>query len=372
MRILKRVKMEVKLLDLTRQYKTIKKEISPVVNLIIESQQFINGSVVSRFERNFADYCGAKYAVGVSSGTDALLISLMSLGVGPGDEVITTPFTFFATVEVIIRVGATPVFVDIEKDTFNINTDLIESAITDKTKAIIPVHLFGQCANMTKINELAEKYDILVIEDAAQAVGSDWKGQKAGSMGTTGCFSFFPSKNLGGFGDGGMVTTNDEELYEKLIRNRQHGISSVKKYQYESIGGNFRLDALQAGILDIKLKYIEKWTKMRQKNALFYEKNLKNVVKPVKLDESGHVYNQYTIKSKNRDLLLKNLQKQQIGCAIYYPNPIHLLKHLKHYGYKKGNLPVCEKTCNEVLSIPIYPELTKKELKRVVEAIGEG
>lgn len=364
--------MEVKLLDLTRQYKTIKKEISPVVNLIIESQQFINGSVVSRFERNFADYCGTKHAVGVSSGTDALLISLMSLGIGPGDEVITTPFTFFATVEVIIRVGATPVFVDINEQTYNIDEELIESAVTEKTKAIIPVHLFGQCANMTKINEIAKKHDIVVIEDAAQAIGSDWKGQKAGSMGKTGCFSFFPSKNLGGFGDGGMVTTNDEELYEKLIRNRQHGISSVKKYQYESIGGNFRLDALQAGILDVKLKYIDKWTKMRQKNALFYQKNLKNVLKPAKLDESGHVYNQYTVKSENRDLLMKTLREGEIGCAIYYPRPIHLLEHLKHYGYREGDLPNCEKVCEQVFSIPIYPELTKKELKYVVDTMEKA
>ena len=361
--------MQIKLLDLTRQYSEIKDEIEPFVKEIMNSQQFINGPVVKKFEENFASYCGTKHAVGVSSGTDALLISLMSLGIGPGDEVITTPFTFFATAEVIIRVGATPVFVDIEEDTFNINADLIERAITDKTKAIIPVHIFGQCANMTKINELAEKYDILVIEDAAQAVGSDWKGKKAGSMGKTGCFSFFPSKNLGGFGDGGMVTTNDEELYEKLIRNRQHGISSVKKYQYESIGGNFRLDALQAGILDIKLKYIDKWTQMRQKNALFYEKSLKNVQKPVKLKDSGHVYNQYTIKSTERDLLMRRLQNSGIGCAIYYPKPVHLLKHLKHYGYSSGDLPNCEKICNEVLSLPIYPELSEKELSVIAKNV---
>ncbi len=362
--------MEVKFLDLTRQYKTIKKEVAPVINLIIESQQFINGSVVSRFERNFADYCETNYAVGVSSGTDALLISLMSLGVGPGDEVITTPFTFFATVEVIIRVGATPVFVDIDEDTFNIDVELIEQAITDKTKAIIPVHLFGQCANMTKINEIAQKYDLLVIEDAAQAIGSTWKDQKAGSMGKVGCFSFFPSKNLGGFGDGGMVTTNDEELYDLLMRNRQHGINPAKKYKYESIGGNFRLDALQAGVLDVKLKYIDKWTKMRQKNAYFYEKSLKNVLNPFKLEDSAHVYNQYTIRTENRDMLQKKLKKDKIGCAIYYPNPIHLLEHLKHYGYREGDLPNCEKVCKDVLSLPIYPEITKKELQCVVEAVN--
>tara|TARA_R110000824_G_scaffold335251_1_gene521812 strand:+ start:9286 stop:10380 length:1095 start_codon:yes stop_codon:yes gene_type:complete len=362
--------MEIKLLDLTRQYKTIKKEITPVVSLIIESQQFINGSVVSRFEKNFADYCETKFAVGVSSGTDALLISLMTLGIGPGDEVITTPFTFFATVEVIIRIGATPVFVDINEQTFNIDENLIEPAITNRTKAIIPVHLFGQCANMTKINEIAEKYDLFVVEDAAQAIGSSWKGQKAGSMGKTGCFSFFPSKNLGAFGDGGMVTTNDEKLYEKLIRNRQHGISSVKKYQYESIGGNFRLDALQAGVLDVKLKYIDKWTKMRQENALFYQKNLKNVQKPIKLGHSDHVYNQYTIKVENRDSLVQKLRKSKIGCAVYYPKPIHLLKHLKHYGYGPGTFPNCEKACDHVLSIPIYPELTASELNRVTNVVA--
>ena len=362
--------MEVKLLDLTRQYRSIKDEILPMVQAIIESQQFINGPIVKKFEENYAEFCGTKFAVGCSSGTDALLLSLMTMEVGPGDEVITTPFTFFSTVEVVIRVGATPVFVDIDEKTFNIDTNKLEGAITEKTRAIIPVHLFGQCSNMTRINETAKKYNLSVLEDAAQSVGSSWDRRKAGSMGDVGCFSFFPSKNLGGFGDGGMVTTDNEELYEKLIRNRQHGISSVEKYQYESIGGNFRLDALQAGVLGIKLKYIEKWTKMRQKNAFFYQKTLKNVEKPHKLQESDHVYSQYVIKSKNRDLLIKKLKENNIGHAVYYPRPIHLLGHLKHYGYKEGDLPISEKVCNEVLAIPIYPELLEKELLYITDIIN--
>lgn len=362
--------MTVKLLDLKKQYKEIKDEIDPVIANIISSQMFINGPVVKQFEENFAKYCDTKYAVGCSSGTDALLMSLNVLDIGPGDEVITTPFTFFATVEVIIRRGATPVFVDIDEKTFNIDTKKIEQAITDKTKAIIPVHLYGQCANMVEISKIANKYDLHVIEDAAQAIGSSWEGKKAGSMGDTGCFSFFPSKNLGGFGDGGMVTTNNEEIYKKMLKIRQHGISIVKKYKYELIGGNFRLDALQAGILDIKLKYINKWSEKRRLNASIYDYSLSDVVKtPYSHKKSHHVYNQYVLRTKKRDKLMKGMLGDDVGCAIYYPEPIHMFNHLKHYGYGSGDFPNAEKACKEVLAIPIYPELSTGEIQEVIRSI---
>lgn len=357
--------MNIKLLDLQRQYAKIKTEIEPIVQLIMDSQMFINGPYVKEFEENFASFCETKYAVGCSSGTDALLMSLTALDIGAGDEVITTPFTFFATVEVILRRGATPVFVDVEEDTFNIDTSQIEDAITSKTKAIIPVHLFGQCANMKQVNNIAEKYNLYVIEDACQAVGSSWNNKKAGSMGTVGCFSFFPSKNLGGFGDGGMVTTNDEELYQKFLKIRQHGIDSKNPYNYEHIGGNFRIDAIQAAVLNVKLKYIEEWQEMRRNNASFYNNNLNNFILPKNISNSYHVYNQYTIKCENRNEVKRHLQDKGIGCGVYYPYPIHLQKCISHLDYKEGDLPICEKVCKEVLSLPIYPELTKEELECV-------
>ena len=362
--------MAVKLLDLKEQYNEIKDEIDSAIAEIVSSQMFVNGPVVKQFEENFAKFCNTKYALGCSSGTDALLMSLNVMDIGPGDEVITTPFTFFATVEVIIRRGATPVFVDIDKETLNIDTKKIEQAITDKTKAIIPVHLYGQCVNMVEINKIANKHDLYVIEDAAQAIGSRWEDRKAGSMGDTGCFSFFPSKNLGGFGDGGMVTTNNRELYEKMLKVRQHGINIVKKYEYELIGGNFRLDALQAGILDIKLKYVDKWSKKRRLNASTYDYTLSEVVKtPYSHKKSHHVYNQYIIRTRKRDKLMKGMMSDKIGCAIYYPEPIHMFSHLEHYGYGKGDFPNAERACKEVLAIPVYPELSMGELQEVIRSV---
>ena len=287
--------MNVALLDLTRQYNQIRDQVVPLVNSIMESQRFVNGPLVEEFETNFAKFCNAKYAVGCSSGTDALLMSLMCLDIGPGDEVITTPFTFISTVETIVRVGATPVFVDIDEKTCNMDTSMIEDLVTDKTKAIIPVHIFGQCSNMSEVSDVARKHNLHVIEDAAQAIGSKWDEKLAGSWGTVGCFSFFPSKNLGAFGDGGIVTTNDEKIWEKMKRMRQHGIDSKNPYFYEHIGGNFRLDAIQAGVLDIKLAYLEEWQNKRRQNASFYNKNLKGYTLPIESAEAFHVYNQYTI-----------------------------------------------------------------------------
>jgi dTDP-4-amino-4,6-dideoxygalactose transaminase len=368
---------EIKLLDLTRQYEIIKDEVVPVVMDIIESQSFVNGPVVDNFENAFAEFCGTKYAVGCSSGTDALLMSLIAMNIGCGDEVITVPFTFFATVEGIIRLGGTPVFVDIDEKTFNIDTTQIENAITEKTKAIIPVHLFGQCANMDEINRIAKKYNLKVIEDCAQAVGAEWNKQRAGSMGDAGCFSFFPAKNLGAFGDGGMVTTNDEELYHKMIRTRQHGIDMKNPYHYDHIGGNFRLDALQAGVLHVKLRYIESWARQRNNNAQIYNSCFQNknnifiddLVVPHILPECYHVFNQYVIRSRKRDTLKRKLDIANIGCNIYYPYPIHTQECISAFGYKKGDFPITEKTCKEVLALPIYPELMNDEIHRVVDVI---
>ena len=368
---------EIKLLDLTRQHEIIKHEIKPVVESIIDSQRFVNGPVVQQFEENFANFCGTKFAVGCSSGTDALIMSLIALQIGCGDEVITTPFTFFATAEAIIRMGGTPVFVDIDEKTFNIDTSKIEEAITEKTKAIIPVHLFGQCSNMDEINRIAKKYNLKVIEDAAQAVAAEWKGKRAGSMGDTGCFSFFPAKNLGAYGDGGMVTTNSEELYQKMLRTRQHGIDMKNPYHYEHIGGNFRLDALQAGVLDVKLRYIEWWSRQRNENAQEYNSRLNKNLAPLAegptppfvSSEGYHVFNQYVIRSSKRDNIRKRLNDSKIGCNVYYPYPIHTQGCISHFGYSEGDFPVTEKACKEVLALPIYPELTNEEIHRVVDVM---
>ena len=368
---------EIKLLDLTRQYSAIKHEIVPVVMSIMESQQFVSGPIVDNFEKNFAKFCGTKYAVGCSSGTDALLMALIALEIGCGDEVITTPFTFIATVESIIRLGGKPVFVDIDEKTFNIDTSKIESAITEKTKAIIPVHLFGQCANMTEINKIAKKYNLKVIEDAAQAVASEWKKQRAGSMGDLGCFSFFPAKNLGAYGDGGMVTTNSKALYDKMIKTRQHGIDMRNPYNSDHIGGNFRLDTLQAGILDVKLRYIESWSQKRLENAWKYNSSFKKYSSPwlsgpvaPYIDPDGyHVFNQYVIKSEKRDNLVTRLSRAKIGFNIYYPYPIHTQDCMVPLGYKKGDFPVTEKVCSQVLALPIYPELREEEIYRIIDVI---
>jgi len=363
--------MNVPLLDLKRQYKKIKEEIKPQIEEICATQSFINGPKVEELERNFALFCGTKHAVGCSSGTDALILSLLALDVGSGDEVITTPFTFFATIEAIIRVGATPVLIDIEEESYNLNVDQLEKAITEKTKAIIPVHIFGQCCDMTKIMSIANKHNLHVIEDAAQAVGAEHKNKRAGSFGTTGCFSFFPSKNLGGFGDGGIVTTNDENLYKKMLMLRQHGIDPENRYFYKYLGGNFRLDAIQAAVVNIKLKYIIEWQEARRKNAIYYDKALNSVVKPIQQKNNYHVYNQYVIRHPRRDEIKKHLTNLGIGCAIYYPYPLHLQPCVSFLGYKEGDFPVCETACREVLALPIYPEVTRREQDTVISAIGE-
>lgn len=366
---------EVKLLDLQAQFKQLKPEIMKAVEEVFDSQYFINGPKVADFEKKCADYCGCAQAIGVSSGSDAILLVLMALGIGPGDEVITSPFTFFSTAGAIQRVGARPVFADIKADSFNIDPDKIDHCITDKTKAIIPVHLFGQCAEMEPILEIAEKNGIPVIEDAAQAIGSEYKGKRAGSMGLAGCFSFFPSKNLGGAGDGGLVTTNDPEFAEKLRIFRNHG--SKPKYYHKFVGGNFRLDALQASVLDIKLEYLDSWSDKRAINAdmyrrLFKEQGLfeKGLKTPEVMSERRHIYNQFCILiPKNRDILRDNLRSCNIGCEVYYPVPLHLQECFEFLGYKRGDFPVSEAIAKQILAVPIYPELSEQHISHVVEMI---
>ncbi|MFA5050682.1 MAG: DegT/DnrJ/EryC1/StrS family aminotransferase [Patescibacteria group bacterium] len=359
-------------LDLTAQYKSIKKEINKAVSKILGNAHFILGEEVTELEKEVAAHCKTQYAIGVNSGTDALLLALMALEIGPGDEVITTPFTFFATAEVIAVRGAKPIFIDIDPKTFNIDVDKIEEKITAKTKAIIPVHLYGQPCEMDKIMEIAKKHKLYVIEDCAQAIGAKYKGKNVGSFGEFGCLSFFPSKNLGAYGDGGMVLTNNEKLAEKIKMLRQHG--SRKKYYHETLGVNSRLDALQAAILRVKLKYLNKWEKGRQQKAKKYNQSLakiKGISVPYLAKNNEHVYHQYTIRAQKRDELQQYLIKNNIPSVIYYPVPLHLQPVFKHLGHKEGDLPETEKAGREVLSLPIYPELPEKNQNFIIEKIKE-
>jgi dTDP-4-amino-4,6-dideoxygalactose transaminase len=372
--------MKVPLLDLKEQYKTIKKEVLKTAEELFESQYFILGPRVTDLEEKIADYCSSKHAVGVSSGTDAILISLMAIDTGLKDMVITTPYTFFATAGSIARTGARPVFVDIDPKTFNISSECLESVVDSmprtelkKLKAVIPVHLYGQCADMAPILEICKKYNLVVIEDAAQAIGAEYQGQRAGSMGDFGCFSFFPSKNLGAFGDGGIVTTNSDEFYDKLCILRTHG--SRPKYYHKLIGGNFRLDAFQAAVVSIKLKYLDQWTKARQENAqkyraLFSHAGLEDVVELPYEKEDRHIYNQFVIRvGERRDDLRGFLSDAGIGTEVYYPVPLHLQACFSDLNYKKGDFPQSEHAALHTLALPIYPELSDDQIEYVVEKI---
>ena len=373
--------MKVPLLDLKAQYRTIREEILKVTEEVYESQYFILGPHVQALEKEIAEYCSTKYAIGVSSGTDALLISLMAADIGPQDQVITSPYTFFATAGCIARAGAKPVFVDIVPETYNISPQGIEKTLADmsraersRVKAIIPVHLYGQCAEMEPILQIAKKYNLYVIEDAAQAIGAEYNGKRAGSMGAFGCFSFFPSKNLGAFGDGGIVTASSEELHEHLKIIRVHG--SRPKYYHKFIGGNFRLDALQAAVVSVKLKYLDEWSRGRQENAktyrtLFAESGLEGIKLPVE-KENRHIYNQFVIQvPEKRDELRRFLQQEEIGTEIYYPVPLHLQECFAYLNYKKGDCPISERAATHTLALPIYPELTDDQQAYVVEKIKE-
>jgi len=375
------IKIKIPLLDLKAQYKTIRQEIRSAVDEVLESQYFILGPKVEELEQEIAAYSESPYAVGVSSGTDALLITLMALEVEPDDEIVTTPFTFFSTAGVISRLNATPKFVDIDPVTYNMDPQKIESALTRRTRALIPVHLFGQCADMDPILKTASSHNIPVIEDAAQSIGAQYKRQRAGSMGTFGIFSFFPSKNLGGAGDGGMVVTHDASLYDKLKILRVHG--SRPKYFHKIVGGNFRLDALQAAVLLAKFKHLDAWSEARRRNALYYDKLfgqtdlIKNeYIEPPKAaykdsgDPNYHIYHQYTIRARSRDKLQAFLKEQGIGTAIYYPMPLHLQDCFKDLGYLKGDFPESEKAAESVFSLPIYPELTRSQQEYIVEHIN--
>ena len=371
--------MKVPLLDLQGQYNNLKDEILKEIVEVCDSQRFILGPKVEKLEKEIAEYCQSNFSCGVTSGSDALIIALMVEGIGYGDEVITTPFTFFATVGAIVRVGAKPVFADIDPETFNIDPKSIEAKITDKTKAIIPVHLFGQSADMDPIMEIAKKNNLIVIEDACQAIGSEYKGKRVGSIGDYGAFSFFPSKNLGCFGDGGVVTVNDEEKAKLLKIFRNHGQSGT--YIHDYVGGNFRLDALQAAILSIKLRELDSWSVARQKNAAEYREIfakypavLEKIKLPVEASyEHRHIYNQFCIlvADGKRDELKQFLLDNEVGCAVYYPLSLHLQNCFKDLGGKLGDCPVSEKVSQEILALPIYPESTTEQREYVVAKINE-
>lgn len=389
--------VSVPLLDLKPQYAPLKAEIQAVINEICDSQALILGPKTEAMEQDLAAYCQTEFALGLSSGTDALLIAMMALDIGAGDEVITTPYTFFATAGCVARLGAKAVFVDIDPKTYNIDPAKIEEKISAKTKAIIPVHLYGQCADMEPILDIAQRHNLYVIEDAAQAIGSEYKGRRAGSMGHIGCFSFYPTKNLGAFGDAGAVTSNDPELAQRMKMLRVHGMEP--RYYHKYVGGNFRIDAIQSAVVQIKLKYLDEWTAGRQRNAalyneLFLESGLTEVANgqtprltlPYLLSETGqytlssgagspaaghrHIYNQYILRvSHDRDALRGFLSDHQIGSEIYYPVPLHLQECFAGWGYEAGQFPVSELAAEQTLALPIYPELSEEQIRAVAKTI---
>lgn len=365
---------KVPLLDLQAQFATIRSEVMPAIERVVDSQMFIMGENVARLEEQIAAYLNCKYAIGCASGSDALLLALMAYDIGPGDEVLTVPYTFFATAGSISRLRATPVFVDIDADTFNMNVDQAIAALKarPKIKAIIPVHLFGACADMDPILTAARERGIPVIEDAAQSIGSEYKGRRAGSIGDIGCFSFFPSKNLGAFGDAGMCTAADPVVADKLRALRVHG--SKEKYYHEWVGLNARLDALQAAILQVKLRHLDGWSEARQRNADLYRKlfamhNVPVILPYAKEYQTRHIYNQFVIRGERRDELQCYLRDAGIGTEIYYPLPLHLQKCFSDLDYKKGDLPISEKLAGESLALPVYPELKPDDIEYVVDRI---
>jgi dTDP-4-amino-4,6-dideoxygalactose transaminase len=396
----------VPLLDLKAQYAPIREEIRAAIDRVADSQHFILGPEVEALEREVAAYSQCEFGIGVSSGTDALLVALMAINLKPGDEVITTPYTFFATAGAIARLNARPVFVDCDPLTYNIDPARIEAAITERTRAIIPVHLYGQMADMNPIMEVARRHELYVIEDAAQAIGSEYEGRRAGSIADLTCFSFFPSKNLGGFGDAGMVTTNSSEMARQVRLLRNHGYAP--KYYNKVVGGNFRLDAIQAAVLRVKLKYLDDWTEKRQQNAALYRRlfaeaelsiqpqfvglnnsgavdapdgeagsrlndlnDLSGVVLPFEAPNMRHIYNQFIIRCGRRDELLSHLKERQIGTEIYYPVPMHVQECFAELGYRVGDFPASERAAQETLALPIYPELTESMIGTVVGAIAD-
>ena len=368
--------MNVPLLDLKEQNTALRPEIEAALGRVLDTNGFILGGEVAELERELAAYCGVKHAIGCASGSDAILLALMALDVGPGDEVITTPYSFFATVSSITRLGATPVFVDIDPVTYNLDVAQIEANITSRTKAIEPVHLYGQCADMEALRAVADKYNIAIVEDAAQAIGAEEDGIQAGAMGAIGCFSFYPSKNLGGMGDGGFVTTNDDALAKKLLALRVHG--SEQKYYHKYVGLNSRLDGFQGAVLRVKLPHLNAWTQARRANAdsyrrLFIDLGLtEQIGLPTKRKNAKHIYNQYVIRVPgHRDELRAFLTEKGIGTDIYYPVPLHLQECFAYLGYHAGDMPESEKAARETLALPIFPELRASQQQFVVESIAE-
>lgn len=364
--------MRVPMLDLSEQYFTLKEEILGKLDEVMGSSRFILGDNVKQLEKDVAVYSQASYGVGVANGSDALHISLQACGVQTGDEVITTPFTFFATAGAIMRAGATPVFVDIDPKNFNIDPSKIEAAITEKTKAIIPVHLYGQTADMDPILEIARKHNLFVIEDAAQSIGSIYKGRKSGTLGDTACFSFFPTKNLGAYGDAGMIVTNNEDIAEKMRVIRVHG--SKPKYYHHVLGYNSRLDELQAAILNIKFKHLDSWTENRRKAADAYSKLINEkvgdlIVTPSQLEGNFHVFHQYTLRVADRDKLQAFLEENGVSTMVYYPLPLHIQPVFAELGYKEGDFPEAEKAAKEALSLPMFPEIKQEQIEYVVDQI---
>jgi len=362
--------MKINFVDLKAQYISIKDEIDAAISNVIEDTAFVSGKYVERFEDNFAKFNGSKYAIGVGSGTEALYLALIALGIKEGDEVITTANTFIATAEAIVLAGANPVFVDIDKKTYNIDVDKIEDKITRKTRAIIPVHLYGQAVDMDKVMSVAKKYNIFVIEDACQAHGAEYKNKKLGTIGDVGCFSFYPGKNLGAYGEGGAIITDNIKIADQIYKIRDHG--SIKKYQHEIIGGNFRMDGIQGAILDVKLKYLERWNNSRRNYAKYYNdslKDIKEIILPFDSDYSNGNYHLYVIRTQERDKLQKYLQDKEIFTGIHYPMPIHLQLAFRHLNLVEGTYPNTENVAKEILSLPMYAELTYDKCNYVVETI---
>jgi dTDP-4-amino-4,6-dideoxygalactose transaminase len=362
--------MKVPFLDLKAQYDAISDEIAAALQKVLDNCAFAGGPFVAQFEREFAVYCQSESAVGVGSGTAALWLALKGLGIGEGDEVITVPNTFIATAEAISVCGARPVFVDIDEQAYNINPELIEAAITPKTKAIIPVHLYGQMAEMDDIMEIARAHGLFVIEDACQAHGAEYKSQKAGSIGDAGCFSFYPGKNLGAYGEAGAVVTNNQELANKVKMLRDHG--QKEKYYHSIVGWNCRMDGFQGAVLSVKLKHLDKWNESRRKNAELYNSflaDLDSIITPFKADYAKHVYHIYPVLTESRQRLMDALAQKQIFCGIHYPVPLHLQAAYSSLGYKEGDFPVAEKCASRQLSLPMFPELTSGQIEYVVEEI---
>ena len=365
--------MKVPFLDLKAQYESIKDEIAVAIQQVLDKTAFAGGPFVAQFEKEFADFCKVSHAIGVGSGTDALWLALLGLGVGQGDEVITVPDTFIATAEAITYCGAKPVFVDVEETTYNMDPSKLEAAITPNTKAVIPVHLFGQMADMDPILEIARKRNLFVIEDASQAHGAEYKGRKAGSMGDAGCFSFYPGKNLGAYGEAGAVVTNNEELDKKIRMLRDHG--QAKKYHHTYIGWNARMDGIQGAILSVKLKHLDKWTEARRRNAKIYDElfqGVRGVLPPQEATYGKHVYHLYAIRVTDRDRLIAALTEKEIFCGIHYPIPVHLLDAYQSLNLGKGSFPIAEKSASEFVSLPMFPELSKEQINTVAHEIEKA